>query len=148
MAAKTGKRKAPHAREILSRSGSVTYWDLDVHAWATGDKPDARKRHDTVHLILRGDFTEEVAGVTRFDLLVWPEDQPEAGRADIPSVGTFLRAKPILEGTLTLSEVHFQALLSVVVTGKLRAIAVTFQKPRYGSGLISSLLLSTSGNGR
>jgi hypothetical protein len=144
MKARTAKRKTAHAREIISRSGSVTEWDLDVHAWATGDKPDARKRQDGVHLTLRGDFNEEVAGVTRFDLLVWPEDQPEAGRSDIPSVGTFLRAKPVLEGALVLSEVHFQALLSVVVAGRLSAVAVTFQKPRYGSGLISSVMLSTS----
>ena len=144
MAAKTAKRKASRARAIISRSGAVTGWDLDVHAWATGDKSDARKRQDGVHLTLWGDFTEAVAGVTRFDLLLWPEEQPEAGRSDIPCVGAFLRARPVLEGTLTLSAMHFQTLLSVVVAEKLSAIAVTFQKPRYGSGLISSLTLTTS----
>lgn len=37
-----------------------------------------------------------------------------------------------------------QASVFTAVAGKLGALVVTFQKPRYGSGLISSLLLSTS----
>lgn len=144
MATRIGKRKTAHAREIISRSGVVTGWVLDVHAWTTDENSDLRERKDSLNLSVRGTFTEEIFGVTKFDFLIYPVAQPDAGRAEIPCVGTFFRSKPVLDAVITLSDLHFQTLVSVAVAGKLGSLDVTFQKLRYGSGLISSLLLSTS----
>lgn len=144
MTVRPKKRKVRGPREIISRSGLVSEWELSVHAWTEGAAVDDRRRTDSLHLSLRGAFTEAVSGVAQFDFLIYPEERPEAGRAEIPSVGTFLRAKPVLEAAVGLSESHFQAILSVAIAGKLGALQVTFQKLRYGSGLISSVLFSTS----
>lgn len=144
MATRIGKRKVARAREIISRSGLVLGWELSVHAWATRESVDNWKRSDSLHLTVRGAFTEEVSGATKFDFLIYPDLELGAGRSTIPFVGSFLRCKPVLEAAVTLSEPHFQAMVSVAATGKLGTLHVTFEKLRYGSGTISSMLLSTS----
>ncbi|MET3373744.1 hypothetical protein ABIC89_002807 [Variovorax boronicumulans] len=145
MTTRVGKRKVARAPEILSRSGFVSDWELSVHAWSAKEHTSGHwKRTDGLHLTVRGAFTEEVAGVTKFDFLIYPEANLDTGRSTISSVGSFLRCKPILEAGVSLSELHFQAMVSAAVAGKLSTLQVTFEKLRYGRGSISSMLLSTS----
>jgi hypothetical protein len=145
MTTRIGKRKVARAREILSRSGFVSDWELSVHAWSTNeDMGDHWKRTDSLHLTVRGSFTEGVSGVTKFDFLIYPEANLDAQRTKAPYVGSFLRCKPILHAAVTLSESHFQAIVSAAIAGMLGTLHVTFEKLRYGSGPISSILLSTS----
>lgn len=144
MTTRIGKRKVARAPEILKRSGFVSDWELSVHAWSTKEGVNRWKRTDGLHLAVRGAFTEEVSGATKFDFLIYPEADIDAGRSTIPSVGTFLRCKPILEAGVSLSESHFQAMVSMATAGKLSTLHVTFEKLRYGRGPISSMILSTS----
>lgn len=144
MKTRIAKRKATR-RETLSRSGLVSDWELSVHAWSTKEDLGGHwKRTDGLHLTVRGEFTEDVSGVTRFDFLIYPEADIDARRSTIPFVGSFLRCKPILEAAVALSESHFNAMVSAAVAGRLGALQVAFEKLRYGSGPISSMLLSTS----
>lgn len=145
MATRIGKRKVAR-RETLSRSGFVSGWELSVHAWSTKEDMGGYdwKRTDSLHLTVRGAFTEEVSGATKFDFLIYPEADLGTARSAVPFVGSFLRCKPILEAAVAISEPHFQAMVTAAAAGKLGTLHVTFEKLRYGSGSISSMLLSTS----
>lgn len=131
--------------EKLSRICRVSDWELSLHAWSTKEKHENHwKRTDSMQLAVRGSFTEEVSGANQFRFLIYPADDLGTQRTKAPFVGSFLRSKPILEAAVTISEPHFQAIVSVAATGKLAALHVTFEKLRYGSGTISSMLLGTS----
>ncbi|MBB4223439.1 hypothetical protein [Variovorax guangxiensis] len=141
MTSRSGKRRA--SGEPIIRYGFVTAWDLNLHAWSGKENTNTWKRTDSLYLTLRGEFTEDVSGSTKFDFLIYAEPRLYAGRTTIPSIGSFLRCKPILEAVVILSEQHFQAMVSVAAAGKLNAVKVIFEKLRYGHGSISSMELST-----
>lgn len=137
-------RKKAQKREVMNRSGLVTGWDLNVHALSTKDEAGDWKRSDGPQLTIRGDFAEEVCGVTTFDFLIYPEENLAAKRTRVAYVGSFLRCKPTLHAAVTLSDPHFQAILSAATAGALGSLHVTFEKLRYGSGPISSMIVSTA----
>lgn len=139
------KKKASDEREIISRSGLVTRWGFELHAWAVEDrKLDKRFRRDSPYIDLTGVFTEAVSGIKDFSIMICSDgEEASAGRAEIPCVGTFLRSKPVLEAVVTVSARDFKILATFAAVERISAVDLTFQKPRYGSGLISSALFST-----
>jgi len=146
MTTRKNKPKVAQSKS-LSRFGLVSDWDLSLHAWSTKEKYESHwKRTDGLQLTVRGSFTEEVSGATQFRFLIYPADDLGAQRTTVPFVGSFFRAKPILEAAVPIFEPHFQAMVSVAATGKLAALHVTFERLRYGSGTISSMILDTSNN--
>ncbi len=144
MTARFGKGIAAQRREVMSRSGLVTGWELSASARSVKEEPGSWKRSDGLNLAVFGEFTEEVSGAIKFDFLIYPEEKLDAQRMKIQYVGSFLRCKPILHAAVTLSPLHFQAIVSAAIAGTLGSLHVTCEKLRYGSGPISSMMLSTS----
>ena len=135
--------KKPPKRELLSREGAITGWSADVHIMARTVRPDSRERATAIYLDIRGEFSAPVKGVGCFSLQVWPSERAGVGNAEIPSVGSFMKAKPVLQGFIVLSVLEFQSLLTLATSGQLRHCSCDFQEPHYGSALISSVLFSS-----
>jgi hypothetical protein len=139
------KRKPAANREIISRSGIVTGWSLEFHAWAVEDKAvDKRSRSDSCYLEFAGSFGEEIGTAKDFVIMVSAADEVGAGAAEIPCVGAVIRAKPKFQAVVTISTKDFQALATFAAAEKISYVDLTFQKLRYGSGLISSALFTTN----
>lgn len=135
-------RKQKMEREILSREGLVTRWEVDVNATTVHVQPETNTRRESVYLEIFGDFTVPVNGISQFKILMMPGDL-SIGLAEIPCVGSFLKAKPALEGVVRLSLTEFQTVLSLATSGNLKSCSCDFQAPRYGSGLITTMMLSS-----
>ena len=128
-------------REVLSRTGIVSGWGLEV--WAHGaDGRFFEKRAGGLRLIARGEFTESVNGVADFELMLTGGDARNLKEAH--AVGVFLRAKPMLDGVVYLAWEELGTLVPIATLNRPLQISMSFQKPRYGSGEIHSLALSTS----
>ena len=59
------------------------------------------------------------------------------------TVGAFTSAKPRLEGGVDLTGQEFALLVALATGGRLACCSVDFDAPRYGSGLISTIVFST-----
>ena len=143
----TGAKKNTEEREILTREGEVTGWRAEVwaHNFTFGEKTrlleeyqKAPERDARPSINVLGTFTKDVKGVSQFDFWVMP-GKPDLGKAEILSVGAILKAKPVLEAHVTLSEIEYLTVLALATTGHLRYLSCHFQTPRYGKALISSL---------
>lgn len=129
-------------RALLSREGVVLDWTIDIHARAEGTK-NSRTRESSQYLIIEGDFTEPLNGITKFLLQVTPAAEPDLGARDMPCVGSVIQVKPAIQaaGTLTLAE--FRSLLVLAGSGRLKSVVLAFQEPRYGHALIASMSFSS-----
>jgi len=130
--------KAPE-RERLDRYGTVSQWDLEVsmHA-ADGRFFEVRSGGPT--LIARGEFTEPVSGVSAFELMLI-----RSAVLDMSArcLGFFMRAKPVLDGSIYLTQEEFSALKQFAAADHNLYVGMTFQKPRYGSAEIYAARFST-----
>ncbi|MDM0010125.1 hypothetical protein QTI51_37470 [Variovorax sp. J22G73] len=139
------KRRAAASREIISRSGMVTGWSLEFHAWAIEDPAlGKRSRSDSCYLEFTGSFNEAIGTTKDFVVMISAADEVGAGAAEIPCVGVVTRAKPQFQAVITVSTKDFQALATFAAAEKICSVDLTFQKLRYGSGLISSALFATN----
>lgn len=128
--------------ELMSREGVVLDWTLDIHARAEGTK-HSRTRESSQYLIIEGDFSEALNGVTKFLLQVHAAPQPDLGARDMPCVGSVIQVKPKIQAVGTLTPEEFQSLLMLAGSGNLRSFTMVFQKPHYGHALIASLSFSS-----
>lgn len=132
--------------EWLRRVGLVESWGGYQYLSADRERSGVERR--SMHgLKLKGSLTDPVAGVSAFVLTVCSDPRACASSGDVPAIGSWLKAKPVLEGLVMLAEREFDLVLALAVAGKLASFSVTFQKPHYGHGLIirvdfSSELLS------
>lgn len=125
-------------RPLLAREGSVSAWALHVYARADGNK-NHRERRSSHYLLLQGEFSERVKGVSHYSLQLTSAVEPNVGNQDMPCVGSILRVKPRIEAGATLTKEEFEALLTLATTGNLRHMGMRFEELRYGSGLIVSM---------
>lgn len=88
---------------------------------------------------IEGEFTEPVAGTSKFSIMAYVDANPVVGQVEVPSVGAFTAIKPVLQGGIDLSPSEFQSLLTMASSGMLRSCYVVFTKPRYRSALIVSV---------
>lgn len=125
-------------RVLLQRVGQIERWD----AWAgiltidADPKTGVRKSMSSIQLF--GTFNEPVKGNTLFQF-TFAEGTPYVGSNRPESVGAILRTRPRIEGYVTLHSSEFQMMLTLATSGNLRYLCCSFQEPRYGSGLITSL---------
>jgi hypothetical protein len=140
-------KKKAEEREILTREGEVTDWRAEVWVHSFSVDPDVDfdqdqkkrvERNALPSITVRGAFSQDVKGVSKFDIVVVP-GKPIVGKAEIPCVGVILKAKPVIEAHITLSEMEYQTVLALATTGNLRYFSCHFQEPRYGRSLITSL---------
>jgi hypothetical protein len=103
----------------------------------------SRTRDSSQYLIIEGDFTEPLNGVTKFLLQVHATATPDLGARDMPCVGAVIQVKPQIQAAGTLTTEEFQSLFMLAGSGKLRSFAMNFQEPRYGRGLIASMSFSS-----
>jgi hypothetical protein len=129
-------------RELLSREVNVLNWTLDIYARAEGTK-HSRVRDSSQYLIIEGEFTEPLNGVTKALLQVQAAATPNLGARDMPCVGSVIQLKPQVQAAGTLTPEEFQSLLVLAGSGKLRSLRIVFQKPHYGRALIANISFSS-----
>lgn len=136
-----GLRRSPKD-EWLRRVGLVESWGGYMYLSADRERSGVERR--SMHgLKLKGALTDPVAGVSAFELTVCSDPRACASSTDVPAIGSWLKAKPVLDGLVMLSEREFDLVLALAVAGKLASIGVRFQKPHYGSGLITRVDFSS-----
>lgn len=128
--------------ERLRRVGLVESWGGYMYLSADRKRLGIERR--SMHgLRLQGTLTDPVAGVSTFELTVCSDHNACASSGDMPSIGSWLKAKPVLNGLVMLTEREFDLVLALAVAGKLASFSVTFQKPHYGHGLITRVDFSS-----
>ncbi|RYG09359.1 MAG: hypothetical protein EON92_14835 [Burkholderiales bacterium] len=139
------KRKARPNREMLSRYGLVTSWDISCHARAQGGKAlETRSRDESNYLKIHGTLTEAVNGVVAFDSQITGSQDPMVGRSEIACVGAIIAMRPAVFAGVDLSLEQFNTLLAVACSGRLKSFHLSFQTPHYGKSLIASISFYTS----
>jgi hypothetical protein len=131
-----GRKRGPKP-EMLRRVGRIESWGGYVYVSADRERsgPERRSLHG---LKLKGSLNEPVAGVSAFELTVYGDPRAIASVGDPPAIGSWVKVKPALDGLVVLAEREFDLLLALAQGGKLVSIGLSFQKPRYGRGLITS----------
>ncbi|OGA80225.1 MAG: hypothetical protein A2711_11370 [Burkholderiales bacterium RIFCSPHIGHO2_01_FULL_63_240] len=128
--------------EWLRRVGLVESWGGYLYLSADRERSGVERR--SMHgLKLKGGLTDPVAGVSAFELTVCSDPRACASSGDVPAIGSWLKAKPALDGLVMLAEREFDLVLALAVGGKLASISVSFQKPHYGHGLITRVDFSS-----
>lgn len=128
--------------EWLRRVGLVESWGGYLYLSADRERTGVERR--SMHgLKLKGALTDPVASVSAFELTVCSDPRACASSGDVPAIGSWLKAKPVLNGLVMLAEREFDLVLALAVAGKLASISVSFQKPRYGHGLITRVDFSS-----
>ena len=136
------RHKKRKKRDILSRFGTVTSWDLSVFVYSEKRSATA-ERQALISLVLKGTLVEPVRNTTAFGLTVFPCADPELGNAEIPSVGSIIAMKPVLNAVVQLAYEEFQVVMALATAGRLVSVRLSFQEPRYGSALIASCSFSS-----
>lgn len=94
-------------------------------------------------LEIRGDLSEPVKNISSFRLTVFAQSEPAVGAAEIPSVGSVISMRGSLDAVVELADREFQLLTAIATAGRLTAVDLSFQEPRYGTGLIASCSFCT-----
>lgn len=84
-----------------------------------------------------------MAGVSRYAFHLFPISEPCVGQAGVPSVGSFIRTKPVMDGVVELSDKEFDFVVTLAAAGRIASCSVAFQPPRYGRALIVRVSFST-----
>lgn len=136
-------RKLPSRTTLLTREGIITGWRASLHVYAQQQRGRPRDRTGRPWLVLEGELTEPVTGVSGFSIHMFPVNEPSVGQAEIPSVGSFIRTKPVLEGVVELSEPEFGFIATLLSSGRVTSCSLAFQQPHYGRALIASINFSS-----
>jgi hypothetical protein len=128
--------------EKLRRVGRVESWGGYVHVRADRDR-SGPERHSLHTLTLKGNLNEPVSGVSAFEMSVYSDPRAGISAGDTPAVGSWVKVKPVLDGLVMLTEREFDMVLALAAEGKLLSVAVSFQKPHYGRGVITSVDFSS-----
>jgi len=88
----------------------------------------------TIHI--EGELTEPLAETSQFSIMIYVNENPVVGQAEVPSVGAIIAIKPVMQALIDLSASEFQSLLTMASAGMLRSCYLVFTKPRYRSALI------------
>lgn len=141
-AQKSPRPKRSTKDERLRRVGLVESWGGYMYLSADRERSGVERR--SMHgLKLKGALTDPVAGVSTFELTVCSDPRACASSGDVPAIGSWLKVKPVLDGLVMLAEREFDLVLALAVGGRLASISVSFQKPHYGHGLITSVSFSS-----
>lgn len=132
-----GKRRA-----LMSRSGLIRSWDASLHLHAESQR-GVRGRASMLVLELRGEFPDPVKKVSDFILTVFGKSELAPEVAAIPSIGSIISMRGSMQAVVELEDREFQLVMAMATTGKLTAVHLSFQEPRYGSGLIESCSFSS-----
>lgn len=109
-----------------------------------GKAVDGHALEGTNYLKVYGTLTEPVNAVTDFDFQLTGSASPQVGRSEIPSVGAIIGMRQALQAGIELPIEQFNALVAMACAGRLKSCHLSFQTPRYGSALISSISFSTA----
>lgn len=129
-------------RGLLSRDGNILDWTVDIYVRAEGTKR-SRTRDSAQYMILEGELTEPLNGVTQFLLQLHPAEQPDLGARETPSLGAIIQVKPKIQVAGTLTPEEFRSLFLLAGSGKLRSCALVFQEPHYGHALVAGMSFSS-----
>jgi hypothetical protein len=136
-AAKSSRK--PKKREILSRYGTVRGWDADAFLLSqTNLGPSARRM---LSLKLFGDLAEPVGPFATFEL--WLALEREHIDSPVAAVGALTGMTHALGAHVGMPPVEFQFATTLAASGRLKSVHLSFEKPRYGRGLVLSASIST-----
>ncbi|VVE46512.1 hypothetical protein PCE31106_04418 [Pandoraea cepalis] len=138
------QRKRQSTTTLLSRDGVITSWRASLFVYAERRRGGPRERKGRAWLVVEGELTEPVAGVSGYSIHMFPGNEPSVGQSEIPSVGSFIRTKPMMEGVIELSEREFGFISTLLSSGRVLFCSVAFQPPRYGRALIASIDFSSA----
>lgn len=129
-------------RELISRSGLVHSWDASAFVLAES-RHGVRERNPMLVLELRGVLPDPVKKVSLFKLTVFATAELTVGAGEIPSVGSIIAMRETMDAVVQLSDREFQLVAAMATAGRLRSVHLSFQEPKYGSGLIASCSFDT-----
>lgn len=126
----------------MLRTGLVRAWDASVFVHAEA-RHGVRERKPMLCLEIRGDLSQPVKKISSFRLTAFAQAEPAVGAAEIPSVGSIISMRGSLDAVVELADREFQLLTGIAAAGRLTTVDLSFQEPRYGTGLIASFSFST-----
>lgn len=127
-------------REVLARDGPVTAWEVDVFSYVHSYK-GFHERRSMACLVVDGEFTEPVEGISKFSVQVSPD--AIKGDTESSSVGSLLQTKPQLQFVGSLTQDEFRAVLALATTGNLREFACNMEQPHHGDARVFSFGFSS-----
>jgi hypothetical protein len=141
-AARRKPSRKPLKRAMTSRTATVTSWDSGVFLSAERRAGQTSLRTLT-SISVSGTLSAPIGNVTDFELTVFPTNEPTVGKGEIPSVGSIISTKPVVNAVIHLADQEFQTVLALAAASRLASVRLYLQEPRYGSGLIASISIST-----
>jgi hypothetical protein len=121
-------RNGTNVKSRVSLASAVSFRDqrrepsIESHPW----------------LELQGKAIEPVKGVTEVKISLYPKDELQVGTARPASCGAIIGAKPELHAIITWSQMEFDRVWTLAMSGHLKWAYLYFTKPHYGGGLVVS----------
>lgn len=131
--------RKPKKQEILSRTGSVRTWDADLFLVSAPNLGPSAGR--MLCLKVKGDLKEPVGDLDKFELWLVPER--EQTDSTFVAVGSLTGVQHALGAYVTMPPLEFQFATTLATSGRLKSVHLSFEKPRYGRGLVLSASIST-----
>lgn len=122
--------------ELLPRTGEIKRVRASLSIRADKPRSLPPERVTMFSIDIEGELTEPVAGTSQFSIMVYVNENPVVSKTGVPSIGTVIGIKPVVQGVIDLSPSEFQSLLTMASAGMLRSCYVCITKPRYRSARI------------
>jgi hypothetical protein len=136
------KKRRSNQPELLWRIVEITSFCPTMRLHAVHRKHEDPYVEAEPWLELRGKALEPLKGVTDAKISMWVRDDIKCGTARPACVGSVLGAKPELHFGLTWPRREFDQVWTLALSGHLKFARVTFTKPHYNSGLVTSASFS------
>lgn len=121
---------------MLPRTGEIKRVRASLSIRADKPRSLPPERVTMFSIDIEGELTEPVAGTSQFSIMVYVNENPVVSKTGVPSIGTVIGIKPVVQGVIDLSPSEFQSLLTMASAGMLRSCYVCITKPRYRSARI------------
>lgn len=121
---------------LQDRLGVIDKCDLQVHIHVDHPRGRLPTRISSVWLELEGVLNEAVSDSTRFSLHVLPGNPGDLSEGGLPSIGSWIRVRPMLQGVVNVTDAEFSVLMQLASAGKLTTIGLAFAKPFRNHALI------------
>jgi len=136
------KKRKTNQPEMLWRHVEITSFCPTMRLHAIHRKGDEPYVEAEPWLELRGKALEPVKGVSDVRISMWARDDIQCGAARPASIGSVLGAKPELSFGLTWPRREFDQVWSLALSSHLKYARISFTRPHYNSGLVTSASFS------
>jgi hypothetical protein len=138
------RRRQPARRnEIMSRSVDIASFRASVGLHVDEPRSQDPLIEARPWLELRGTMDEAVRNVREIVFSLYPEENVTAGTARPAAVGSIIQVRPELSIVVRFPHRDFDRVWCLAITGQLKYAYLSFTKPHYSKGLVTSLSFST-----